>query len=61
VDQDAYRPVNGYGIWAATPRAALDTPLETDPPQEEPYGDELSRYARLSELADAVRSYLEGQ
>ena len=58
MDQDTYRPVNGYGIWAATPRAALDTPLEPVPPEDGLYGEEISRYQRLSELTDAVRRYL---
>lgn len=56
-DRDAFRPVNGYGIWAKTPRAAVDTPLSPEPPNASPYRAELAGFASLDAFADAMRAY----
>jgi hypothetical protein len=59
-DRDAYRPVNDFGLWAKTPRAAIDTPLSPDPPATSLYRNELLHYSSLEELASAVRTFVSG-
>ena len=51
-----YRPVNGYGIWASTGRAAVDTPLILDRAVDgRLYENELSQYQSFDEFVNAVR------
>ena len=51
-----YRPVNGYGIWAPTNRAAVDTPLILDRMVDgQLYEEELSQYRSFEDFVDAVR------
>lgn len=48
------------GIWAATERAAIDTPLADEPPASSPlYADDLAGLSSLPEVADLVRELAE--
>jgi len=56
-DAPEWRPVNGYGIWAQTPRAQIDSPLNPQPPNEDIYGAELAELADFQRFVDAIRGY----
>ena len=61
-DNGAFRPVNGYAIWAETSRAEIDSPLTPYPPQEEGIlGPELQTFAGFAQFVEKVRSYARGQ
>jgi hypothetical protein len=50
-----YRVVNGYGIWADTARAPIDTPLNSELPSAGPYAQEVDGLSSLTELVDVIR------
>ena len=57
-DTDEYRFVNGYALWAATPRATVDAPMIPDYDFHELglfYKDELARYQTFEAFMAAVR------
>jgi hypothetical protein len=54
-DDGSFRPVNGYGIWAATSRSALDAPLSESRPGDGIYAAEVAPYTTVAELADSLR------
>ena len=56
-DNGAWRPVNGYAIWAETSRVDIDTPLEPYPPQEGIFGPELQSFDTFAQFVEKVRSY----
>lgn len=55
-DIQLFRLINGFGLWAETDRAPLDTPIEGHPPPiaEHVYADELHNL----ESVDALVAYL---
>lgn len=54
-DDGSFRAVNGYGIWAATSRSALDAPLSELAPADDIYAEEVAPYSTVAELADSLR------
>lgn len=53
-----FRVTNSVGLWAATGRSALDTPLAEESPKDSRlYEDELKGADSISELADLIISY----
>lgn len=58
-DQDSYRVVNGYGIWARTLRHEVDAPMNVDEPAgggiHGVYADELRYISSLDELIELFR------
>jgi hypothetical protein len=58
-DEDYYRVVNGYGIWASTTRSPIDAPLELEAPlsRAEPfvYDRELEGLQNVEQLIDSLR------
>ncbi len=60
-DDRGYRFVNGYGVWAATPRAIVDAPLNPFPPDEDIHGEEVSQFASLEALVEFVRGAVDAE
>lgn len=50
-----YRPVNGYGLWAATTRSAVDAPLNPESPDQGLFGPALAHISSLEALTDELR------
>lgn len=49
-----YRTVNSLGLWAASERAALDTPLSEEAPTASVLADEVAGIGSVEEMADYV-------
>lgn len=50
-----YRVLNSVGLWMATERAELDTPLAEEPPAENPlYSDLVAESDSVDEVASAI-------
>ena len=56
--EDFYSVVNGWGIWARTPRSPIDTPLERRPPTSGLYAEEIAGLASFEDFVALIRSVL---
>lgn len=50
-----YRAVNSLGLWAASERAVLDTPLSEETPDSSVLAHEVAQFESVEALADYVR------
>lgn len=53
-----YSLVSGYGLWARTARAPIDTPTEDIPPSEGIYAEEIESFESLGDLVQYIREVL---